>query len=1034
MKRLLSFFLSRPLLVNLGTIIVLIAGFMSLSRLNRDVFPNISLDKVYVSAVYPGSAPEEVEKLITIPIEKELKEVDDILQMTSVSVEGRTAIVLEIDPDTNDISRVVNDIQRAVDKVPDFPQDLKDKPLVTELKTKDTPIIEVSLSGEMSELDLQVHAKALEDRFLDLPLVSKVVRKGWRDREYWVEVDPQKAADYYISLGEIISSLADHNVNVAGGSVIDNHVEALVRTNGEFAGVMDINNMILRSSIGGGTLKVEDLAKVTDTFEREETISRTDGTRAINLVVIKREKADAIDLVKEIRSTVADYESTLQDSQLSISLINDFSYYVKRRLNVMVSNGWVGMLLVIVCLFAFLSSRIAFVTTIGIPIAFLTTFIFMYFNGITINLITMFGLIMVLGMLVDDAIIIAENVHRHMEEGKSAKDAALVGTLEVWKPVLSSILTTCAAFTPLMFMGGIMGKFSRYIPLVVILALAASLFEAFIVLPSHLAEMERIPKKTHPRLTHIRNWLEQKIQTITETYLKLLHWVLRKRYLFLGIISLVMVITLYQAYQLRYIAFPQRGVEAFFVRAETAPGTSLERTAELMTPVEKMIARLPKSEVDNFVLLVGVHQEDPNDPEAKRASNLAQITVFLKPIADRNLDADQLIQLLEQDKKEVAGLEKLLFEKVRVGPPVGKPVEIRIEGEEMETLQVISAEVQEFLKGLKGLSALTDSYDEGKEEITFRLDEQKLAQAGISLRDFGQAVKASLDGIVATTIKKSEEEIDVRVRFPYERRYDLNVLEEVTIPNAEGKLIPLTSVSRFEKKPGVLSLGHFDRKRVIVVSANVDEENATSLSVISEVKKAFRDLDQRHKGYHIAFGGEYEKNLQSFKDFGFALIIACMVIFFILCVQFKSMLQPLVIMFAIPFGVVGATWAFVVHGEPKSFFAMLGVIGLSGVVVNDSIVFVDFINRMREEGKDILTAAYEAGRYRLRAVILTTVTTVLGLLPVAYGFMGNDPFLKPMALAFGWGLLVATVSTLLVTPTLYVVIEEIKSKLHKRFF
>ncbi len=1031
-KKIFEFSVRQPLFVNLLTLLVFVAGIMALINLNRDTFPNVDLDIVIVTTNYPGATPQEIEKLITIPIEKELKEVNDIKEMTSASIEGLSSIVLEIEPDAPDKNKVVNDIQRAVDKAEDLPTDLKEEPLVTDIEMRDHPIVEVSISGNFSEEELVKHARVLERMLLDLPDIAKVIRSGWREEEIWVEVDPEKVNTYQLALADVVAALQRQNVSIPGGSVIIGSNESLLRTTGEFETAPEVEEVVLRANELGNWVQVKDVAKVSNDFEPYKIIHRTDGRRAINLVAVKKEAGDVITVVDQIKAIANEYKK-IAPAGLDINLVNDFSYYVKRRLHVLVNNGWIGVSLVVICLFLFLSSRAAFVTAIGIPTAFLITFSVMYYAGISINLLTMFGLIMVLGMLVDDAIIIAENVHRRIAEGMPPVEAAVIGTNEIWRPVLTTVLTTIAAFSPLMFMGGIIGKFVLYIPLVVIIALTSSLLQAFIILPSHLVTMERLPHPQKFARLHtglMSRWFER----FSNRYVNLLKRIIRHRWIAVSIAMTFILFSLYIGiYHLAYVLFPQRGIDAFFVRAKASIGTPVEQMEKLMTRLEQEVAKLPESEMDNFITQVGVIQQDPSDPFAERASHIGQIMVLLKPQADREMSSDELIDILRRSTKGFDEFTEISFDNVRPGPPVGKPVVVRVRGDDLPQLDSIADKIKEYLTTIPGVSDIRDDYERGKDEIMVKVDERQASRAGIGVRDIALSTRSAFEGAIATTIKRADEEIDVRVRFPDEWRYREGALDKVLIPNGRGNLVPITAVASFDQEPGINAIRHYDRKRAVTVTANVDEVKATSMSVTKAVAERFKDLPRQYPGVSLNFGGEWEKTEESLRDLKMAMVVAAFIIIIILVFEFQSLLQPLIVLVAVPYGFVGVIWAFIIHFEPKSFLALMGVVGLAGVVVNNSIVFIDFVNKAKAQGHELKDALVEAARLRLRPILITTITTVFGLLPVAYGFMGSDPFLRPMALAIGWGLAFATCCTLLVTPALYAVIDDMRCFLFSKF-
>lgn len=1020
----LEFSIKQPLFVNLLCIFLVLAGIVALKAMHRDLFPNVSYDTVIITTVYDGATPRDMEKLITIPLEKELKEVDDIEEMTSASIENFSVIAIKIDPDTKNKDKVVTDIQRAVDSAKDLPVDLLEDPAVREIKSKDIPVVEVTLSSDMPEAKLQQHAKVLEELLLDMPEVSAVNRGGWRDQEIWVEVDTEKMAKYHIAVSEVMKDLARRNVSMPGGKLVREKKEYLLRTGGEFETVEEVGGVIIRANDAGHWVRVRDFADVSYGFEEEQAISKTNGKKAIKLVVVKRQRADAINLVDKIKVMVAKYESEVKDAP-QISLVNDYSYYVKRRLKVLIQNGFLGIIFVIITLLLFLNPRVATVTAVGIPIAFMITFFVMLSLGININLISLFGLILVLGMLVDDAIVISENVYRYVEQGLPYKEAAIKGVGEVWRPVTSTVLTTIAAFMPLMFMTGLMGKFVWSIPVVVIIALSASLLQALFILPSHLAEMGRIPKinlSEKFQMKRSQNWLK----LLTDWYVRVLEKAIKRRYAVAAGVFLLLVGTVIIAkFFLPVVLFPARGIDNFFVRAKLPVGTPLEVTEEKFRLLEELIGRIPADELDDYVTEVGIAQNDPHDPFTERASHLGQIAVFLKPSADRDRETKEIIEDLRESSKSFTGFEELSFDEVIPGPPVGRPIVVKLRGDDLDKLDKISKGLEAYLATIKGVLDIKSNYEQGKGEWQVVVNEGEAAKAGLSIQDIGSAVRFAFDGGVATKIKKADEEITVRVRFPYESKYDETKLSDVKVENERGNLVPLDAVASFVEKPGVSAINHLDRRRAITVTANVDQDVTTSLEVTEKIAKEYKGFNEMFPGYTITFGGEFEETEKSMSSLGRAFMLAVALIFLILATNFKSITQPFIVMMAIPFGLIGVVLSFLFHGMALSFLALLGTVGLSGVVVNSSIILVDFINSRRASGEARLEAIIDAGRVRIRPVLLTTITTVAGLFPVAYGLWGSDPILIPAALALMWGLVFATALTLLVIPCFYAIMDDI---------
>jgi len=1027
--KLAEFSVKNSMFINLLSVFVIIAGIVAAVGMSREAFPNISFDMAMINTAFPGSSAEEVEKLLTIPLEKELKEVDDIEEIRSSSIEGLSTIILEIDPDVKNKDKVVNDIQKALDRVKNLPDGIKDDPLLSERDARNIPVIGIALSGEIEEKKLQTIAESLEDRLLDVDGVATVRRYGWRDQEMWVEVDPDRLREYYISIEEIMEALRKRNISIPGGSIVSGTSEFNIRTTGEFTTKEEIEEVVVRASDIGGWIRIKDIAVVKNTFHEEDTIDKTFGTRSVYLVIIKKSAADAIDVVSRVKTAHDQFIKT-SPPDLKTAYVDDLSFYIKRRLNVLKRNGIVGFILVVTSLLIFLNRYIAIVTALGIPIAFLAAFVIMSFMGLSINLITMFGLIIVLGMLVDDGIIISENCYRYMENGMSPRQAAVLGTQEVMKPVTATILTTMAAFTPLMMMSGIMGKFVRYIPMVIIIALVASMLEAFIILPSHIADFVRIKKDKKGKVVSKKNteWFKKLLKFYTE----ILNKAIKERYrVCIGVFVAFIICVILAVKVMPFEMFSSRGIEIFFIRGEAKIGTPLEKTNEYISKVEDKISELPDNELDSFITQIGIVAEDPDSPHARRGSHLVQIVVYLTPESARKRNAKEIIDALKSETKGIKDFERLTYEKVRPGPPVGKPVSIKIRGEYYSVMTEIAEKFKNYLSTIRGVSDVNDDYEPGKKEIMVVVDENQASNAYLTVGEIAGSVRNAFEGGIATSIKreKAAEEIDVLVRFPEEERNDLKAFDKVLIPNKFGHLIPLKNIARLEEKEGIFNISHLDGKRVVTVMADVDSEVIKPIKVNKMVIKEFKNIENEYPGYTVKYGGEHEEMVKSMASLFKAFILAGILVFLILASNFNSLIQPLVVMVAIPFGLIGVVIMFIVHGEAFSFLAIIGLVGLSGVVVNDSIVLVDFINRLREKGLDRRHSIIEAGQLRLRPVILTTVTTVLGLMPVAYGIGGGDPILIPMAMAICWGLVFATALTLIVIPCIYAIIDDITLKL-----
>jgi multidrug efflux pump subunit AcrB len=1031
-----EFSIKNSLLVNLISLLIIFVGIFSVFHLKKEAFPPVDYDIVTITTAYPGAPTEDVEKLVTIPIEKEVKGISGIKEIESTSEEGQSVIAITIDPKTSDKNQVVDDIERAVDRIRNLPEGVREEPVVLELRSKEIPVLEISISGDVSETDRRRYAETLEEQILNINGVADVNRMGWREPEFHIHVDPQKMRDFHVSLNEIMAALQSRNVTLPGGHLTTDKEEFNIRTTGEFTTVEEINNVIIRANDAGNWLRIKDVASVSKGFEDLERIARTNGKRTLGMVVIKNEAADIIDVVDKVNVVLDQFRKTVPES-ISVTTANDISYYVKRRLGVLKNNGLIGFFLVCAILFFFLDPIPALTTALGIPIALFISFFVMMGAGISINLVSMLGLIIVLGMLVDDGIIVSENVFRYVEEGMDPKDAAIRGTTEVVAPVTATILTTFAAFAPLLFIPDIIGKFIREIPLVVILTLAASLVEAFIILPAHLADFIRKGKYHKEKTKRIP--LRKKIfNKINHHYLRIMRSALSHRYLVMGLLIVFCAGTVFFAvkiYKMKVILFSGEGIEEFYIRAEAQKGTPLEQMEELIKPIEDLVATLPDDELESYRSFIGsISNEMGFDPDAKNGSHLAQVTVYLTPLQERERTPAEIKESLRSRLNEIKGLEKVYFYSPKEGPPQGRAIEVGVKGDNFAVLNEIADKIVNYLKDVEGVSDVATNYEYGKKDLRIVVDEEKAKKYYLTIEDIASTVRYAFKGGVATTVKqkKAEDEVDVLVRFPEEERDSMKAFDKILISNKQGYLIPLKSVATIKQTEGLYAISHLDGVRTVWVTGDVDGEKATSFSVNLDLKKKFRSVPKDYSGYSLNFSGEYEEQKETQENLLFAFFVVMFLIFIILTAIFGSLIQPFIVMTAIPFGYLGVVIAFMAHGRPLSFFALMGMVGLTGIVVNDSVVLVDFINKLRKAGNDRRESLIEAGRKRLRPVLMTTITTIGGLVSVAYGIGGGDPFLKPLGLAIAWGLFFASGLTLVVIPCIYAIFDDITAKLIHR--
>lgn len=1034
MKSLVRFFYSQHLFGNLLTVIILGFGLYSVFTIRKDLFPKVEFDITMVTAIFPGASPDQVEKLVVNPLEQSIKEVDGLKKVQSQALDSRAVITVTLDPDARDSDKTNDDIQRAVDQVEDYPADAE-KPVVIAIESGMTPVIELSITSEtLSELSLRDTAKYVADELSNVPGVAKVIKDGWRKRELQVWVDQNKLTSNHISLSQIVQAIESQNIQLpAGDMVLPTGREVSVKTDGEFRTAQDVEGAYIRSNFEGYGVRVGDVAQVTEGLEKPSLLYRTNGKPSFKLTIVKKERADALDTVAAVKSRMEALKPLLPEG-VNYFFVNDFTFYLKNRLQTLSGNMVVGILLVCLVLTLFLPFRVALVVAIGIPFSMFLGIMTVQYFGFSLNLISLIGLIIVSGMLVDDTIVVTENIYRRLEAGEDRDTAIVEGASEMIPPVFASVMTTTAAFGPMLFMTGIFGKFIFEIPLLVILPLLFSLFEAFCVAPAHILtlvgnsvgrKLDR--KKSNPAAR--AHWYDR----FLPKYQALILATVRRRYLtfaaFIGLLVLTGVLTS----QMRFILFPPEGIYSFFIRVDGEPGATLQEMAQKLAQIEPAIQALPAEELVDFTTMLGIQQEEPNDPLTKRASHYAQILVNLSPEDSRERSVEEIVNDLREKVKKPEGVQKIAFSIAQGGPPQGRPISINIYGDDFTALRKIADRTKEIMATVEGVIDIEDSEVIGKKEIRVVPQASQVSQVGLSVREISTTVRAAFAGLVASSSRSLDEEIDIRVQLKPPPKGAEQQLKDIKVGTLQGNLIPLERIARFEEGDSRLIVQHEKYKRILNVSSQVDLEKTTAIEATKKLQEKLKDVLKEYPQYEISFSGENEDTAESMQSLVRAFAVAAVLIFVILVLTFQSFLQPLLVLLALPLGFIGVVFALLIHGRPLSFMALLGVIALAGVIVNNSIVYVDFFNKRRKEGLPLQEALVEAAVVRMRPILLTSLTTVLGLMPTAYGLGGSDGFVMALALALGWGLMIGSTLTLLLFPAILMIVEDGKDWGHRRW-
>lgn len=1017
MKQFFRFFAERHTFALVFTSMLVVLGLGTLRHIQRDMFPRVNFGELVITTRYPGASPEDVELNVTNVLEEEIKGVSGIDQFTSYSMENISVIDVVVDLNEDDIDEIVREVREAVYRVTELPVEVTEAPLITEIDSSIFPVIEIGFSGGVDYRKLREYAKSFEDKLESVSGVSHFDKYGYRDREVRVEVDTERIESYQVPLRSIIAAIASRNIRSTGGSFESYTSEKNVVTLAQFREPGEVGDVIVRTSFDGPSVKVRDLARINDDFEEEKVASRMNGRPAISFVVYKKATADVIRTVDGIKALIDSERGSLPEG-VSVEYSDDLSRYIRNRLSVVLSNGFIGLALVLVLLAVFLSFRSAFWVALGIPVVLLGTIFLIPAFGQVLDVISLAGLIMVIGIVVDDAIIIAENIHRKRELGLAPLEAAVEGITEVYKPVLTTVLTTLVAFAPMFFMSGIMGKVVYVIPLTITLALCLALAESTVALPAHLIwgvngrRKSGAVKVERQWFDHVRNFYRRtNIHAFKMRYLVILF----------SVASLAAGLWYARNY-MDFILFPKSAADVFYIRIELPRGSSLQATDDKAKEIEALIEALPDGEVDSYVTRIG----NQGIYVAGENESWAIISVYLTPFATRERVADEIVDDLREKTEALEGFERVFYVIDAGGPPVGQPITLRVIGDDDALRTALADSVVAYLNSLPGVEDIDRNDKPGKDQIEVDLDYEKLSRLGLTVADVARNVRIAFDGEIVTSVRYGDEDVEFRVILENGIRRDPKKLRGLLIPNDRNRLIPLGEVARFRTGPGASTFYHFDNKRAIMVTADVDKSVTTPLQAVSAVEKRF-DLAKDWPGMRFESGGEAQETEESMASLLTAFVSAAIAIYFILVVLFNSGIQPILVMSAIPFGILGVIVAFALHREPLGFTATMGLIGLAGVVVNDSLVLVNHINRLRRERPedDVLVLVADAAAERLRAILLTTFTTVAGLLPLAYGIGGSDPFIAPMALAMGFGLLFATPVTLALVPSLYLVSDDI---------
>jgi len=1033
--RLVRFSIANPLITNLMLVLVMLLGVLSWYAMPQEMFPVVELDMARVSTVFEGASPEEVEQQVTLTVEEAFDGMSDLDFMTSTSSEGLSVVTLKLKPGAN-VEQFMRDLRSRLDQITELPEEAEE-PELTRLETR-FPVISLSLYGEAARGYLYRTADQVKQRLLQLPGVAGVGIAGDREWELWVEVDPQVLAARSVSLQQVIAAVRDNLRDLPGGSLKAREGDILLRGKGVAPDPAMLQQVVIRSNARGGRLRLGEVAEVGLRLEEAQTLGRFNGAPSVNLTVTKTADASTIEVSRLVREEAESLRAELPPS-IRVGLFSDLSVYVQNRLDTVKSSGLVGLVLVLLSLYLFLNFRVALITAMGIPVSFLVAVIMLHYLGFTINMVSLFAFLIALGLIVDDAIIVNENIYRHMEQGMPAAQAAQAGSQEVFRPVLAATSTTVAAFLPMFAIGGTMGEFIKVIPVVVAASLIGSLWEAFAVLPSHAAEMLQV--KRERRAPAGVDW-----GALLHRYVDVLRWSVRNRYFvsLLALIVLVMAVS-YATTRLPFQLFGRPDIGQFFVNIEAPNTYSLEDTEALAQRVERaLLESVSETELDTMLTNVGITFIDFN--RWRFGSNYIQLIIDLKKQApsgfierfvtplvslqfrwegSRERRTEVIINDVRERLQALTGIQRLSILRPQ-GGPAGADIEVGVVGQDVARLLQHARGVRDYLRQLPGVYDVRQDLDVGKLEYRYSLNERG-RELGLTQQQLADVVRTGFLGLEAVHVTWGDERIPVRVIYSDAVRRGAD-LDSLPITLDDGRIVYLGDVAQISRGRGLNTINRRDGERLAIVTAEVDDSQTTALEVTRLIERQYGALEQQEPGYRLLFLGEKKEAADSFKDMRRATIIALAIIFFILASLFKSLLDPLVVMFAIPFGFIGVVAGHLLFGYHLQFLSLIGFLALTGIVVNDSLILVDFARRLRSEGWERVDALVEAGRVRVRPILLTTVTTFLGVSPLIFFATGQTAFLSPMAVSLGFGLLFATALILVAVPCFYLIADDLRQR------
>ncbi len=1022
----ISWFARNHVAANLLMLTILFAGLLSLKyRIPLEVFPDFSVDVISVNMSLRGATPEDAEQGLAVRVEQAIDDLEGIKQINSRSVEGSSRVTIEIESGYEP-RNMLADIKSRVDAIGTFPAEA-DRPVIS-LATRKHEVITVALAGELSEKELRQYGEKVRDDLLRLPLISQVALDGVRNYELAVEVEQDRLREFGLSLKTISERIAGSSLDLSAGNIRTDGGDILIRSKGQAYNRAEFENTVIKTSADGSLVRLKDIARVTDGFEESALRSRFNGAPAVMVEVYRVGDQSAIAVADAVKAYIADQQPLLPQG-LTLNYWDDDSRIVKSRIKTLTTNALQGGVLVLLLLTMFLRPSIAFWVFLGVPISFMGAFLLMPLLGATLNIVTLFGFILVLGIVVDDAIVTGENVYRHMQHSENSLQAAINGTREVTVPVTFGVLTTVAAFVPMMMMEGGRGAFFAQIPIVVIPVLLFSLIESKLVLPAHLKHI-RLRDKNSPqgRFSRFQQGFADGFErAILKYYRPLLRVSLNYRYttlaLFVGVF--VLIIAMVMSGWTKFIFFPRVQSDTARVSLTMPSGTPFEVTdryvLKMVNAADVLTERYRDKTTGESVV---------RNVYATTGAEYGRVRMELQSseTRDESLSTRRIVAEWRTLIGPIPGAESLYF-RAEIGRG-GNPVEVQLSGSNIQHLAAMVDQVKAQLETYPALFDITDNLSDGKEELQLELTAQAHL-LGLSRSDIIRQVRQNFFGIEVQRVQRGRDDVRVMVRLPLAERQSINNLQSVLINTAQGQ-VPLADVARLVPGNSAAAIYRVDQYRTLSVTADMDKGNVNATALQRELDTFMAQLVQQYPGTRYTLEGEAREQRDSFGSLLLGLGFVLFAIYSLLAIPLRSWVQPLIVMSVIPFGIIGAIMGHGLMGMDLTIMSLLGLMALIGVVVNDSLVLVDFINRQQQLGVGqsrrelMLNAVLTAGASRFRPVMLTSLTTFIGLMPLLFEKAIQAQFLIPMAVSLGFGIIFATLITLILVPVNFMLLEDLR--------